>query len=81
MTVSWAALMVLSGVLGWFTLIVPGIILPRRFAIVIGENGVGKSQTLGNIAKAALEGSKGLTDAAGDRPYSFLSTGTLSQAG
>ena len=43
-------------------------ILPRRFAIVIGENGVGKSQTLGKIARAALQGSKALTDGAGNRP-------------
>lgn len=29
-------------------------VLPRRFAIVIGKNGVGKSQALGQIADAAL---------------------------
>lgn len=43
-------------------------ILPRRFAVVIGQNGVGKSQTLGNIAKAALSGTKELTDGEGRRP-------------
>ncbi|RYD26997.1 MAG: AAA family ATPase, partial [Lysobacteraceae bacterium] len=58
-------------------------ILPRRFAVVIGENGVGKSQTLGNIAKAALDGSKELTDATGGRPYlnrllAFAPTSTTS---
>ncbi|WP_342152257.1 AAA family ATPase [Methylorubrum sp. SB2] len=44
-------------------------ILPRRFAIVIGKNGVGKSQTLGMIAKAALSGGDELTDGDGDRPF------------
>lgn len=58
-------------------------ILPRRFAVVIGENGVGKSQTLGNIAKAALDGSKELTDGEGGRPYlnrllAFAPTSTTS---
>ncbi|MEG3123372.1 AAA family ATPase [Sphingomonas sp. GB1N7] len=58
-------------------------ILPRRFAVVIGENGVGKSQTLGNIAKAALDGRKDLTDADGGRPYlnrllAFAPTSTTS---
>lgn len=43
-------------------------ILPRRFAIIIGENGVGKSQTLRHIAKAALAGSKDLTNGEGGRP-------------
>lgn len=44
-------------------------VLPKRIAIVIGENGVGKSQTLGRIAKAAIGGGKGLTDgSAGGRP-------------
>lgn len=31
-------------------------ILPKRVAIIIGENGVGKSQTLKNIASSALKG-------------------------
>lgn len=43
-------------------------ILPKRFAIVIGKNGVGKSQTLGRIADAALRGSKALLDGRGERP-------------
>jgi ABC-type branched-subunit amino acid transport system ATPase component len=36
--------------------------LPKRIAIVIGKNGVGKSQTLGRIATAALTGDSALTD-------------------
>lgn len=43
-------------------------VLPKRFAVVIGKNGVGKSQTLGRIAQAALRGSGELTDGRGDRP-------------
>lgn len=43
-------------------------VLPKRFAIVIGKNGVGKSQTLRRIASAALTGSSTLTDAKGERP-------------
>lgn len=34
--------------------------LPKRIAVVIGENGVGKSQALGRIARAALSGGKSL---------------------
>ena len=30
--------------------------LPRRIAVIIGKNGVGKSQTLGRIARAAIDG-------------------------
>lgn len=38
--------------------------LPKRIAIVIGKNGVGKSQSLGQIVRAALAGdSKSLRDA------------------
>ena len=37
--------------------------LPKRIAIVIGKNGVGKSQTLARIAKAALSDTSVLTDA------------------
>lgn len=37
-------------------------VLPRRIAVIIGKNGVGKSQTLGRIARAALDGSDDLTD-------------------
>lgn len=36
--------------------------LPKRIAVVIGENGVGKSQTLGRIAKAAINGESSLVD-------------------
>ncbi|OAI09665.1 hypothetical protein A1353_00025 [Methylomonas methanica] len=44
-------------------------VLPKRIAIVIGKNGVGKSQTLGRIARAALKGGRELTDASyGGRP-------------
>ncbi|MPS34323.1 MAG: ATP-binding protein [Stenotrophomonas sp.] len=37
-------------------------VLPKRIAVIIGKNGVGKSQTLGRIARAALDGSDNLTD-------------------
>lgn len=37
-------------------------VLPKRIAVLIGKNGVGKSQTLGRIARAALSGSSNLTD-------------------
>lgn len=43
-------------------------VLPQRFAIVIGKNGVGKSQTLAQIVNAALLGEPNLTDLDGDRP-------------
>jgi energy-coupling factor transporter ATP-binding protein EcfA2 len=43
--------------------------LPKRIAVVIGKNGVGKSQTLGHIARAALDGTAALTDGTeGGRP-------------
>lgn len=43
--------------------------LPKRIAVIIGKNGVGKSQTLGRIARAALDGSPALTDGMdGGRP-------------
>lgn len=43
--------------------------LPKRIAVVIGKNGVGKSQTLGRIARAALDGTEALTDGTdGGRP-------------
>lgn len=43
--------------------------LPKRIAVVIGKNGVGKSQTLGRIARAALDGTTALTDGTdGGRP-------------
>ena len=43
-------------------------VLPKRFAVVIGKNGVGKSQTIGRIAEAAIRGLKALTDQHGERP-------------
>jgi ABC-type Mn2+/Zn2+ transport system ATPase subunit len=43
-------------------------ILPKRFAIIIGQNGVGKSQTIGRIADAAIRGLDTLTDGQGERP-------------
>lgn len=43
--------------------------LPKRIAVVIGKNGVGKSQTLGRIARAAIDGSAALKDGTdGGRP-------------
>lgn len=36
--------------------------LPKRIAVIIGKNGVGKSQTLGRIARAAIDGATTLTD-------------------
>lgn len=43
--------------------------LPKRIAVIIGKNGVGKSQTLGRIARAAIDGSPSLTDGTdGGRP-------------
>ncbi len=36
--------------------------LPKRIAMIIGKNGVGKSQTLGRIARAAINGDATLTD-------------------
>jgi ABC-type branched-subunit amino acid transport system ATPase component len=43
--------------------------LPKRIAVIIGKNGVGKSQTLGRIARAALDGAAALTDGTdGGRP-------------
>ena len=43
--------------------------IPKRMAVIIGKNGVGKSQTLGRIARAALDGSAVLTNGApGGRP-------------
>lgn len=43
-------------------------VLPKRFAVVIGKNGVGKSQTLSRIARSALRDSRELTDGDGGRP-------------
>lgn len=41
--------------------------LPKRITVIIGKNGVGKSQTLGRIARAALRDSRTLRDAHGER--------------
>jgi hypothetical protein len=59
-------------------------VLPKRFAVIIGNNGVGKSQTLGRIADAAIRGSGVLTDGKGERPsfnriLAFYSTETASR--
>jgi hypothetical protein len=40
--------------------------LPKRIAVLIGKNGVGKSQTLGRIARAAIDGTATLTDGTED---------------
>lgn len=43
--------------------------LPKRIAVIIGKNGVGKSQTLGRIARAAIDGAATLNDGTdGGRP-------------
>ncbi|MGN6690085.1 MAG: AAA family ATPase [Sphingopyxis sp.] len=60
-------------------------VLPKRFAVMIGKNGVGKSQALGRIAQSALRGSGDLTDGAGRRPainrlLAFYPTTTASAA-
>ena len=36
--------------------------LPKRIAVIIGKNGVGKSQTLAHFSKSLLDGDGGLTD-------------------
>jgi len=42
-------------------------VLPKRFAVMIGKNGVGKSQALAHIVSAAVSRGKGLRDAHGER--------------
>lgn len=42
--------------------------LPRRISVIIGKNGVGKSQSLRAIAKSLLQAASGLVDENGDRP-------------
>ena len=42
-------------------------VLPKRMAVVIGKNGVGKSQTLRQIAETALAREETLRDASGER--------------
>lgn len=36
--------------------------LPKRMAVIIGKNGVGKSQTLGRIVRSALNGGRSVSD-------------------
>lgn len=43
-------------------------VLPKRMAVIIGKNGVGKSQTLGRLVRAALKGGSDLTETNGERP-------------
>lgn len=42
--------------------------LPKRFAVVIGKNGVGKTQTLSRLVESAIRGTTDLTDENGERP-------------
>jgi predicted ATPase len=42
--------------------------LPRRIAVVIGKNGVGKSQVLRKIASSAIAGASSFSDGSGGRP-------------
>lgn len=51
-----------------FTFSMDEAVLPKRFAIIIGKNGVGKSQTLRHIVEAAIKGLPTLTDSHGARP-------------
>ena len=44
-------------------------IVPKRIAILIGENGVGKSQTLSNIALSLIDDKTYLRKAGGGRPF------------
>lgn len=43
-------------------------VLPKRMAIIIGKNGVGKSQVLARLVKSSLGGLNELTDGQGGRP-------------
>lgn len=42
--------------------------LPKRIAVIIGKNGVGKSQSLAHFAQALLRGTKDLRDGEGNAP-------------
>ena len=42
--------------------------LPKQIAVVIGKNGVGKSQTLAHFARSLLFGDRRLTDGNGNPP-------------
>ena len=43
-------------------------ILPKRINVIIGKNGVGKSQALSQLVRAALKGDDSLTDPVSGRP-------------
>lgn len=43
-------------------------LVPKRMAVLIGKNGVGKSQSLKKIVLSALDGNDNLTDSKGERP-------------
>jgi predicted ATPase len=43
-------------------------LVPKRIAVLVGKNGVGKSRTLNQLIHAALEGDEGLADDKGGRP-------------
>jgi predicted ATPase len=43
-------------------------LIPKRIAVLVGKNGVGKSRTLNKLVNAALEGGKDLVDPKGERP-------------
>lgn len=43
-------------------------LVPKRMAVLIGKNGVGKSQTLNKLIQAAIDGSDRLTGENGERP-------------
>ena len=46
----------------------PASDLPKRIAVIIGKNGVGKSQSLAHFAQALLRGTKDLRDGEGNAP-------------
>jgi predicted ATPase len=43
-------------------------LLPQRLSVLIGENGVGKTQILAKIARSLLRGGRAVTDGSGGRP-------------
>lgn len=46
----------------------PASDLPKRIAVIIGKNGVGKSQSLAHFAQSLLRGTKDLRDGEGNAP-------------
>lgn len=46
----------------------PASDLPKRIAVIIGKNGVGKSQSLAHFAQSLLRGTKNLRDGEGNAP-------------